>query len=136
MDFGSHLGTKHHTKIINHFESPKSLKCVRRHDGSTIFKVPSLGQSLKFLPKSTKTITLLNNLWTSHKISPESHLGPILAQLGANLAQLGPKLDPQDPPSWFNLVPSWTHDGSMLRLEPLPNKLRKKYQKNTLKQFF
>ena len=40
INFGGHVDTKNSTKIITHFGSPKSVKFVRRHHGSTILKVP------------------------------------------------------------------------------------------------
>ena len=47
MDFGGPVGSKNPTKLIIHLASRKSLKCVRRYHGSTVFKVPGLQKILE-----------------------------------------------------------------------------------------
>ena len=78
MDFGGHVGTKNPSKIITHLGSLKSLKCVRRHHGNTIFKVPGLQKIIENPSKIlSETMTFLNTMNKCHKTSEKSDLGAI-----------------------------------------------------------
>ena len=78
MDFGGHVGAKNPSKNITHLGSPKSLKCVRRYHGSTIFKVPGLQKIIENLFKIlSKTLTMLNTMKKCHKTCENLDLGAI-----------------------------------------------------------
>ena len=78
MDFGGHVGTKSSSKIITRLGSPKSLKCVRRLHGGTIFELPGLQKIISNFAKiNSKAMTMLNNIYKTHKTSEKSYLGAI-----------------------------------------------------------
>ena len=52
--FGGYLGIRNPTQIINHIESPKSLKCVRRHHGIITLRLPGLENQWKFIENQSK----------------------------------------------------------------------------------
>ena len=78
MDFGGHVGTQNPSKIITHLGNLKSIKCVQRYHGSTIFEVQGLQKIIQNPSQIlSKTMTILNTMSKCHKTSEKSDLGAI-----------------------------------------------------------